>query len=78
MEQVSRLPHAPSVPFQTTPPTTQVPEEAEEKMDRRPKPRIWNGEGEDYESDADEDVKPLRQTVDTDGWPVPNAANMRY
>lgn len=27
LEQISRLPHAPSVPFQTTPPTLQVPEE---------------------------------------------------
>lgn len=27
LEQLSRLPHVPSVPFQTTPPITQVPEE---------------------------------------------------
>ena len=27
LEQLSRLPHAPSVPFQTTPPITEVPEE---------------------------------------------------
>ena len=27
LEQLSRLPHAPSVPFQTTPPITKVPEE---------------------------------------------------
>ncbi|KAJ6875687.1 hypothetical protein NC652_035152 [Populus alba x Populus x berolinensis] len=56
LEQLSRLPNAPSVPFQTTPPTTEVPEEAEEDMDQRPKRRIWNGE--DFESDHDEDEKP--------------------
>ncbi|XP_018837700.1 histone deacetylase 6-like [Juglans regia] len=56
LEQLSRIPHVPSVPFQTTPPTTQVPEEVEEDMDRRPKCRIWNGE--DYDSDPDEDEKP--------------------
>lgn len=27
LEQLSQLPHAPSVPFQTTPSTTEVPEE---------------------------------------------------
>lgn len=27
LEQLSRLPHAPSVPFQTTPSTIEVPEE---------------------------------------------------
>jgi hypothetical protein len=27
LEQLSRLPNAPSVPFQTTPPATEVPEE---------------------------------------------------
>ncbi|KAE8124298.1 hypothetical protein FH972_019197 [Carpinus fangiana] len=56
LEQLSRLPHVPSVPFQTTPPITQVPEEAEESMDQRPKPRIWNGD--EYDSDPDEDEKP--------------------
>ncbi|KAM3751779.1 hypothetical protein ACB098_04G136200 [Castanea mollissima] len=61
LEQLSRLPHAPSVPFQTTPPITEVPEEAEETMERRPKQRIWNGD--DYDSDPDEDLKP-RHTAD--------------
>ncbi|KAM4107403.1 hypothetical protein ACB094_04G141400 [Castanea mollissima] len=61
LEQLSRLPHAPSVPFQTTPPITEVPEEAEETMERRPKQRIWNGD--DYDSDPDEDMKP-RHTSD--------------
>ncbi|KAH9720405.1 Histone deacetylase 6 [Citrus sinensis] len=60
LEQLSGLIHAPSVPFQTTPATTQVPEEPEEDMERRPKPRIWNGE--DYESDHDEDDRPPHMT----------------
>ncbi|MED6217844.1 hypothetical protein PIB30_021321 [Stylosanthes scabra] len=55
LEQISRLPHTPSVPFQTTPSTIPVPEEAEEDMERRPKPRIWSGD--DYDSDHDEDEK---------------------
>ncbi|BAT76047.1 Histone deacetylase [Vigna angularis] len=55
LEQISRLPHTPSVPFQTTPPTLEIPEEAEEGMDRRPKLRKWDGE--DYDSDPDEGEK---------------------
>ncbi|KAJ6765292.1 HISTONE DEACETYLASE 6 [Salix koriyanagi] len=53
LEQLSRLPSTPSVPFQTTPATTEVPEEDEENMDQRPERHIWNGV--DYESDHDED-----------------------
>ncbi|KAG8496600.1 hypothetical protein CXB51_007748 [Gossypium anomalum] len=64
LEQLSRLSHAPSVPFQTTPSTIQPPEEAEEDMDERPKPRIWNGD--DYESDPEEDEKPLRRFSNSD------------
>ncbi|WOH10573.1 hypothetical protein DCAR_0730042 [Daucus carota subsp. sativus] len=51
LEQISRLTHTPSVQFQTAPPVTRVPEQAEERMDYRPKPRIWSGE--DCESDAE-------------------------
>ncbi|KAK7350643.1 hypothetical protein VNO77_09487 [Canavalia gladiata] len=54
LQQLSRLPHAPSAPFQTTPSTIPVPEEEEENMDIRPKPRIWNGE--DCDSDHDDDM----------------------
>ncbi|KAF9667912.1 hypothetical protein SADUNF_Sadunf15G0072500 [Salix dunnii] len=67
LEQLSRLPNAPSVPFHTTPPTTEVPEEAEEDMDRRPKRRIWNGE--DVESDHDEDEKPGPRFFNADAQP---------
>ncbi|XP_059640346.1 histone deacetylase 6 [Cornus florida] len=70
LEQISRLPHAPSVPFQTTPPTTQVPEEAEENMDRRPARRIWNGE--DFESDGEEDEKPRHHSLNTAGHRTAN------
>ncbi|KAJ0048741.1 hypothetical protein Pint_15521 [Pistacia integerrima] len=61
LEQLSRLSHAPSVPFQTTPPITEVPEEPEEDMEQRPKPRIWSGE--DYASDHEEDEKPPQKMV---------------
>ncbi|KAF1875721.1 hypothetical protein Lal_00006351 [Lupinus albus] len=49
LEQISRLPHAPSVSFYTTPSTIPVPEEVEEDMDRRTKPCIWRGD--DCDSD---------------------------
>ncbi|RZC17206.1 Histone deacetylase 6 isoform B [Glycine soja] len=54
LEQLSRLPHAPSAPFQTTPSVIEVPEEEEEDMDVRPKRRIWSGE--DFDSDHDDDM----------------------
>ncbi|KAK1407222.1 hypothetical protein QVD17_38836 [Tagetes erecta] len=60
LEQLSRLPHSPSVPFQVTPPVTEAPEEAEEPMEKRPKPRIWSGQ--EYNSDDDEEEKPRRQS----------------
>ncbi|XP_027329893.1 histone deacetylase 6-like [Abrus precatorius] len=58
LEQLSRLPHAPSAPFQTTPSTIQVPEEEEEDMDIRPQRRIWNGL--DFDSDNDDDMTSSR------------------
>ncbi|KAG5046217.1 hypothetical protein JHK86_015623 [Glycine max] len=54
LEQLSRLPHAPNAPFQTTPSVIEVPEEEEEGMDVRPKPCIWSGE--DFDSDHDDDM----------------------
>ncbi|GER53185.1 histone deacetylase [Striga asiatica] len=56
LDQLSKLQHAPSVPFQSMPPTTEAPEETEGDMEVRPKPRIWNGDAE-YESDDDEKEK---------------------
>ncbi|XP_042513443.1 histone deacetylase 6 [Macadamia integrifolia] len=54
LEQLSRIMHAPSVQFQARPPDTQVPDEGEEDMDQRPKPRIWGGEDVGSESEDDE------------------------
>lgn len=57
LEQLSRITHVPSVPFQTTPPNAKEPEEEEEEdKDQRMKPRIWNGE--DYDSDPEDHVMP--------------------
>ncbi|XAR67986.1 Histone deacetylase [Bertholletia excelsa] len=56
LEQLSSLPHAPSVPFQMAPPATQLPEEVDESMDKRPQRRVRNSE--DHESDSDEEEKP--------------------
>ncbi|GKU85898.1 hypothetical protein SLEP1_g500 [Rubroshorea leprosula] len=70
LEQLSKISHTPSVPFQTTPSTLEVPEEAEEDMDRRPKPRIWSGE--DYDSDPDDDEKPRHRFSSTSEQPVAN------
>ncbi|QCE00460.1 histone deacetylase 1/2 [Vigna unguiculata] len=61
LEQLSRLPHARSVPFQTTPSIIQVPEEEEEHMDIRPKRRIWSGE--DFDSDNDDDMASSKNSV---------------
>ncbi|KAL2515644.1 Histone deacetylase 6 [Forsythia ovata] len=55
LDQLSKLQHVPSVPFQTMPPTTRVPE-GREDIELRAKPRIWNGE--EYASDGDEDDIP--------------------
>nr|VDC95558.1 unnamed protein product [Brassica oleracea] len=58
LEQLSGLIHAPSVPFQHTPPVNRVLDEPEEDLEKRPKPRIWSGTA-NYESDSDDDEKPL-------------------
>lgn len=44
-------------------------------MDRRPKPRIWNGDA--YESDADDDEKPRQRSSDSNLTPV-ESSDMRY
>ncbi|GMH16768.1 hypothetical protein Nepgr_018609 [Nepenthes gracilis] len=64
LEQLSRIPHVPSVPFRTSAPAAQVPEEAEEDKDRRQKPRIWNGE--DYDSDREDFVNSRQRTLGGD------------
>nr|GMC90518.1 histone deacetylase 6 [Ipomoea batatas] len=75
LEQLSELPHAPSVPFQMTPSTIEVPEEREEDMDQRRNPRIWNGD--EYFSDGEEDEKPrLGRSSDANMTPKKNS-NMR-
>ncbi|KAL8154171.1 hypothetical protein V2J09_011931, partial [Rumex salicifolius] len=73
LEQLSRLPHAPSVPFHTTPPTTQVPEEEEEDKDQRPKPRIWSGEV--YESDEEDHVESGSRSLENDAQDVSESAS---
>ncbi|KAH6803260.1 histone deacetylase 6 [Perilla frutescens var. frutescens] len=65
LDQLSKLQHAPSTQFQTMPPTTEVPEEREEDMEVRPKPRIWNGD-HDYESDEDESDKPTLRSLNSE------------
>ncbi|KAL3618070.1 Histone deacetylase 6 [Castilleja foliolosa] len=54
LDQLSKLQHTPSVQFQYMPPNTEAPEEKEVDMEMRPKPRIWNNDAADYESDDDE------------------------
>ncbi|KAK3014252.1 hypothetical protein RJ639_008468 [Escallonia herrerae] len=76
LKQLSKLPHAPSVQFQTAPPITQAPGEEEEELDRRPRSRLWNGE--DYESDIDEDEKPHYHSLNTDGPRMADAADTSF
>lgn len=71
LEQLTKLTHAPSVQFQTTPSITQAPEVAEQNMDQRRQPRIWNGEN--YESDSDEDEKPRHRSINSDVTPMTDA-----
>ncbi|KAG5593095.1 hypothetical protein H5410_043609 [Solanum commersonii] len=52
LEQLSRLPHVPSVSFQVTPSVTVVLEKEDENMDQRPKPGIQMGQ--DYDTDDEE------------------------
>ncbi|KAH0704551.1 hypothetical protein KY285_018829 [Solanum tuberosum] len=52
LEQLSHLPHVPSVPFQVTPSVTEVPEKEAENMDQRPKPGIQMSQ--DYDTDDEE------------------------
>ncbi|KAL9249735.1 Histone deacetylase 6-like protein [Drosera capensis] len=66
LESLSRIPAAPTVAFQTTPNTTEVPEEDEEDKDERPKPRIRNGEAYDSDpEDGDNSNQRARDNVDT-------------
>ena len=44
-------------------------------MDERSKPRIWNGD--DYESDPEDDVKPLRRFSNSDVKQPATDAEMR-
>ncbi|WOL03970.1 histone deacetylase 6 [Canna indica] len=55
MDYLSKLEHAPSVPFQARPPDTEAPEEDFEEMEHRRQPKLWTGEC--YDSDPD-DQKP--------------------
>ncbi|KAK6924803.1 Histone deacetylase domain [Dillenia turbinata] len=73
LEQLSRLPHAPSVPFQTTQSVRELPDEMEEDMDKRPKQRMWSGD--DYKSDLDEDLKPRRRALHTEYHAMENSTS---
>nr|CAD1834811.1 unnamed protein product [Ananas comosus var. bracteatus] len=51
-EHLSQIEHAPSVQFHPRPPDTEVPEEEEEDMERRPRRQLWSGES--YDSDPED------------------------
>ncbi|XP_057835793.2 histone deacetylase 6 isoform X2 [Cryptomeria japonica] len=63
LEQLSKLQHTPSVPFQERPPDTEFPEEEEEEMERQSNCRIWDGEYIGSESEEDHKA----QSCDVDG-----------
>nr|ABR17383.1 unknown [Picea sitchensis] len=63
LEQLSRIQHIPSVPFQERPPDTEFHDEEEEDMEKRSKCRIWDGEY--FGSESEEDGKPPRCDADT-------------
>lgn len=63
LEQLNKIQHAPSVPFQERPPDTEFPEEDEEDMERHAKRRIWDGAYVGSESEEDRNT----QSGDVDG-----------
>lgn len=63
LEQLSRIQHTPSVPFQERVPDTEFHDEEEEDMEKRSKCRIWDGEY--FGSESEEDGKPPSCDADT-------------
>eukprot|EP00250_Pteridium_aquilinum_P001299 c11510_g1_i1 orf=228-1940(+) len=59
LENLSKLNHVPSIPFQERPPDTELPDQEEEEKDARPKSRLWNGELSDSDSE-DHEIKHRR------------------
>lgn len=50
LEHLSKIQHVPSVQFQERPPNTEPPEEEDEEMEQKPK--LWNGEYYDSETES--------------------------
>ncbi|KAG8378796.1 hypothetical protein BUALT_Bualt07G0022200 [Buddleja alternifolia] len=72
LDQLCKLEHAPSVSFQLTPPIIKVPEEREEDMEVRPRPRVCDGVMEygitEYRSDDDDvEEEPREGSMNSDG-----------
>ncbi|XP_002983212.2 histone deacetylase 19 [Selaginella moellendorffii] len=67
LENISKLQHAPSVPFYERPPDMEPGEEMEEDdadaRPTRPKPGVWNGEPVDSDSEGEGDVHRQRQRL---------------
>uniref|UniRef100_A0A7N0TK56 Histone deacetylase n=1 Tax=Kalanchoe fedtschenkoi TaxID=63787 RepID=A0A7N0TK56_KALFE len=69
IERISKLPHAPSVPFQVTPSSAEVPDEDEEDMEQKSKHRLWDGE----QYDSDDEQKP-RNRSNVDSQPMTSSS----
>jgi len=67
LEQLKRIQHVPSVPFQERPPDTKFPEEDEEDYEKRPKGHKWGGEY--FGSESDEEQKPQNRDIDISDKP---------
>ncbi|KAH7434019.1 hypothetical protein KP509_07G097000 [Ceratopteris richardii] len=62
LENLSKLVHVPSVPFQERPPETELANQEEEDDDVRPKGRLWNGELSD--SDTEEQKPSIHRSCE--------------
>ncbi|KAL9663457.1 hypothetical protein QQ045_018843 [Rhodiola kirilowii] len=58
LERISKKSHGPSLPFQLTPSSAEVPEEDEEDTELKPKNRLWDGE----QYDSDDEQKPRNRS----------------
>lgn len=63
LDNLSKLQHVPSVPFQERPPDTELPEQDEEHDDIRGRGRKWDGEFSDSDSEESE-LKHRHQDAD--------------
>lgn len=74
LDNLSKLNHVPSVQFSERPPDTDLGEEEEEDVDIRGKPRVWDGDMSESDSEDDNLREPKRRNRDTSEPAFPRRA----